>query len=333
MGFVARFRGAGPAHPRLRDAPGRAALLGLEPSRGRPGRLDQPRDRAAAYAGVASEHAAPVRVADAGARLLSVHASLERAAARPAARRARQLRFGDTRGHPRPGVRGADLLRHPLRRPGDARVLRGRPGRPGRGRLGGRGDRPPDRAAAHGHHLAVRAGGGLSLPAGQRQRGLQRHRRVRRPDAVDRRVRHRQPGGERPDAHVHARAAAGRVRADRRDRGHGDRGGIPEHPDRDPASRADQHSQRGDSLQRHPQLFATRAGGRRAGRDQGDDRLRHAVAAGAGDAADGRRRATASWRRIRRPRCCRPRCRTSMSSTRCSSRCPTPRCGTRRSAS
>ncbi len=47
--------------------------------------------------------------------------------------------------------------------------------------------------------------------------------------AVDRRVRHRQPGRQRPDAHVHARPAAGRVRADRGDGGHGHRGGFPEH--------------------------------------------------------------------------------------------------------
>ena len=75
---------------------------GLEPSRGGPGRRDQPRDCAAAHAGVAPDPTARLRVADAGARLLPVHAALERAAARPAARRARPLRFGDARGHPWP---------------------------------------------------------------------------------------------------------------------------------------------------------------------------------------------------------------------------------------
>ena len=224
----ALWRGHAALARRIRDfvtQPGRAAVLGLGPSRGGPGRA-RPTSR-------------PCRCGCWRGRLtlllLYEWADLVlgffpytrpwgEALLGHLLRRARQLR-SSAMLDAMPGLLFVVLIFFVTRFV--VRVMRvffeGVQAGPDRGRLGGRGDGAPDRAAAHGHHLAVRAGGGLSLPAGQRQRGLQGHRRVRRPDAVDRRVRHRQPGGERADADVHARAAAGRVRADRRDRGHGDR--------------------------------------------------------------------------------------------------------------
>ena len=63
--------------------------------------------------------------------------------------------------------------------------------------------------------------GRLSLPARQRQRRVQGRQRVRRPDAVARLERPREPGHEQLHDHLLARAAARRLRADRRGRGHG----------------------------------------------------------------------------------------------------------------
>ena len=143
--------------------------------------------------------------------------------------------------------------------------------------------------AAHHDHLAlaVRHRRRLSVFARQRHGRVQGGERLRRAGGVPRLERHREPADERVHAHLQRGAVSRRRRPDWRRRGKGDEPrrvhdeveGLPQP--------GDQHSeQRGDVRDRR-ELDALRARGRDAGHFR-HHRLRHAVAAGPGDAAPGR---------------------------------------------
>jgi hypothetical protein len=155
--------------------------------------------------------AGPPELPVAGVRAAAVprHAGARRADGRLRARPAGGHRSGRRARVAGPDRRGGDLPAGPgADRDAAAPV---RPRRAGRGVLGLAGPRPgpADPAPGERGHLAVRAGDGLSLPAGIAERGLQGHVGAGGPDDHAGRLQPDRAGLQRPDPDVFARAAPG----------------------------------------------------------------------------------------------------------------------------